>query len=212
MKEKAVNNVEHKYNFLRIPANRIIALLIMDVMAIFVASFTAIFLRFEFRFSDIPPMYWEAYINILPFTIMLTLVFYLIWKLYKSVWRYASAIELINIAMATTCAAVAQVVLCYATNNLMPRSYYLLYWFFLFGLTCCIRFSYRILRIINSKRRSVGRNASNTNVMIIGAGAAANSIMKEIEASQYISLSVKCFIDDNPGCHGKFLRGVPIVG
>ena len=62
------------------------------------------------------------------------------------------------------------------------------------------------------KRRTAGRNGANTNVMIIGAGAAANSIMKEIEASQYISLSVKCFIDDNPGCHGKFLRGVPIVG
>ena len=201
-----------KTDFLKIPINRIIVLLILDIMSILVASFMAVFLRFEFKFSDIPLIYWEAYVNILPFTIMLTLVFYLIWKLYKSVWRYASAIELINIAMATTCAAVAQVVLCYTTNNLMPRSYYLLYWFFLFGITCCIRFSYRILRIINTKRRSVGRNASNTNVMIIGAGAAANSIMKEIEASQYISLSVKCFIDDNPGCHGKFLRGVPIVG
>ena len=122
--------MKNKTNFLKIPANRIIALLIMDVMAILATSFMAIFLRFEFKFSDIPLIYWEAYTNILPFTILLTLAFYLIWKLYKSVWRYASAIEMINIAMATTCAAVAQVVLCYATNNLMPRSYYLLYWFF----------------------------------------------------------------------------------
>ena len=118
---------------------------------------------------------------------LLTLLFFVIWKLYRSVWRYASAVEMVNIAMATTCASVAQVILCYATHNLMPRSYYLLYWFFLFGLTCGIRFSYRILRIFNMKRRSVMRNSVRTNVMIIGAGAAANAIMKEIEASQYIS-------------------------
>lgn len=204
--------MKRKPNFLSIPANRIIALLVLDVMAILVASFMAIFLRFEFKFSDIPANFWDAYINILPFTMLLTLVFFVVWKLYRSVWRYASATEMVNIAMATTCAAVAQVVLCYATNNLMPRSYYLLYWFFLFALTCGIRFSYRILRIFNMQRRNIRGTKAKNNVMIIGAGAAANSIMKEIEASQYINLTVKCFIDDNAGCHGKFLRGVPIVG
>ena len=133
-----------KNNILNIPINRIFALVILDIMAILVASFMSIYLRFEFKFSDIPQMFWEAYINILPFTIALTMVFLAVWKLYRSVWRYASATEMVNIAMATTCAAVAQVILCYATNNRMPRSYYLLYWFFLFGLTCGIRFSYRI--------------------------------------------------------------------
>ena len=204
--------MKNRFEFLKIPTNRIMALFVLDIMAILVASFMAIFLRFEFKFRDIPQNFWEAYINILPFTILLTLVFFVVWKLYRSVWRYASATEMVNIAMATTCAAVAQVVLCYTTNNLMPRSYYLLYWFFLFGITCGVRFSYRILRILNMKRQSMGKNNSRTNVMIIGAGAAANSIVKEIEASQYLNLTVKCFIDDNQGCHGKFLRGVPIVG
>lgn len=210
--EKRVNKVKRKNSFLSAPINRIIALFVLDVMAILVASFMAVFLRFEFKFSDIPQEYWKAYTDILPFTILLTLVFFVVWKLYKSVWRYASATEMVNIGMATTCAAIAQVVLCYVSNNRMPRSYYLLYWFFLFGLICSIRFSYRILRILNMKRQRIGNNNSRTNVMIIGAGAAANAIMKEIEASQYINLTVKCFIDDNPGCHGKFMRGVPIVG
>lgn len=48
--------------------------------------------------------------------------------------------------------------------------------------------------------------------MLIGAGAAANAILKEIETSRYLNLNAKCIIDDNSGCHGKFLRGVPIVG
>ena len=97
-----------------------------------------------------------------------------------------------------------QWVLCVILKQDMPRSYYVLYWIFLFGLTCIIRFSYRILRLINSKRMSLGRSAGVVNVMVIGAGAAGNAILKEIESSQYINLRVKCIIDDNKGC-GEFL-------
>ena len=53
---------------------------------------------------------------------------------------------------------------------------------------------------------------ARVNCMIVGAGAAGNAIMKEIESSNYLSMHVTCAIDDNPGCHGKYLRGVPIVG
>ena len=68
--------MDKKIDFLKIPASRIIALLVLDVMAILVASFMAIFLRFEFKFSDIPSEYWKAYTNILPFTMLLTLLFF----------------------------------------------------------------------------------------------------------------------------------------
>ena len=50
------------------------------------------------------------------------------------------------------------------------------------------------------------------NVMIIGAGAGGDMILKEIENSRYLSMRAKCIIDDQPGCHGKLMRGVPIVG
>ncbi len=199
-------------NFLKIPVNRIIALVLMDIMSIVVASFVAIYIRFDFKFNGIPGEYLIKFEHILPYNILLTLLFFTIWKLYKSVWRYASATELINIVFATTCASVAQTVLCRVINEGMPRSYYVLYWFLLFGMTCLIRFSYRILRLINSKRSEIRLKKNGNNVMLIGAGAAANAILKEIETSHYLNLNVKCIIDDNPGCHGKFLRGVPIVG
>ena len=199
-------------NFLKIPVNRIIALVLMDIMSIVVASFVAIYIRFDFKFNGIPGEYLIKFEHILPNNIFLSLPFFTIWKLYKSVWRYASATELINIVFATTCASVAQTVLCRVINEGMPRSYYVLYWFLLFGMTCLIRFSYRILRLINSKRSEIRLKKNGNNVMLIGAGAAANVILKEIETSHYLNLNVKCIIDDNPGCHGKFLRGVPIVG
>ena len=201
-----------KNNFLKIPINRIIALLIMDTMSIVIASFAAIYIRFDFQFNAIPKEYMAKFEFILPFNIGFTILFFVIWKLYKSVWRYASATEMLNIVVATSCASAAQFVLCQLTTQKMPRSYYIIYLFLLFAMTCGIRFSYRILRIINMKRADITQKKNGNNVMLIGGGAAANAIIKEAESSQFVSMNIKCIIDDNPGCHGKFLRGVPIVG
>ncbi len=198
-------------NVMKIPMSRKVILFILDVMAVLVASFGALFIRFEFRFSTIPMQYMEAYRRLLPFLLGLTVLFFWVWKLYKSVWRYASATEMINIAFATSCTAVGQVLVSYLLDAGMPASYYVLFWFFLFAMTCGIRFSYRILRVIKQKGASYIVKGSS-NVMLIGAGAAANMILKEIETSQYINLKVRCIIDDHEGCHGKLLRGVPIVG
>ena len=204
--------MKNKNSFLKIPINRIVALILMDIMSIVVSSFCALYIRFDFSFEAIPTQYIVKFENIILANIVLTLLFFAVWRLYRSVWRYASATELLNIVFATTCASIAQVIMCYAFDQKMPRSYYVIYWFLLFGLTCGIRFSYRILRLINSKRSELTKRQNKNNVMLIGAGAAANAILKEIESSNYLSLNVKCIIDDNPGCHGKYLRGVPIVG
>lgn len=204
--------MKQKQNFLKIPVNRIFALILLDVMSVLIASFMALYIRFDFSFKKMDPLFFERMEHILIPNVLLMLLFYTIWKLYKSVWRYASANELINIVLATACTTVAQIILCRVSGNRMPRSYPILFWFLLTIMTCCIRFGYRILRLINSKRTSLAGRNTSINVMIIGAGAAGNMILKEIESSSYLNLRAKCVIDDQPGCHGKLLRGVPIVG
>ncbi len=199
-------------NILKIPANRVIALLFMDVMDVIIASFAALFIRFEFSFRAIERVFLERYERILLPLILFSLLFFCIWRLYKSVWRYASANELVNVIMACSCVAVAQVIYCHFTDNYMPKSYHALFWFLLTALTGCLRFGYRILRIVNNKRASRAERESCVNVMVIGAGEAGNMILKEVEGSRYLNLRVRCLIDDHPGCHGKMLRGVPIVG
>ena len=105
-----------KNNFLKIPINRIIALLIMDTMSIIIASFAALYIRFDFQFNAIPNEYMLKFEHVLPFNIAFTLLFFVIWKLYKSVWRYASATEMLNIVFATCCASAAQLVFCHLRN------------------------------------------------------------------------------------------------
>lgn len=203
--------MENRYNS-RVPLQRIIALVIMDVMSILLVSFAALYIRYDFSFQDIDPMFFKHCENLLIPNIIGTLLFFVIWKLYRSVWRYASANELVNIVGATACASMAQFVYCKFTDNRMPRSYSVLYFFLLTLAICCIRFGYRILRLINNKRMNLLGKEHCVNVMIIGAGAGGDMILKEIENSRYLSMRAKCIIDDQPGCHGKLMRGVPIVG
>ena len=197
---------------MKIPFNRTLALVLMDIMAIMISSFASLYIRFEFSFRAIQPKFMDRFEQLLPINICVGLVLFVLWKLYRSVWRYASATELINIVFATTSAAVTQVIICAVTGLTMPRSYYFIYWLLLFGSVSCIRFSYRILRMFRSKLKENSYKSEKMSVMLIGAGAAANAILKEIEASQHLNLQVKCIIDDQPGCHGKLMRGIPIVG
>ena len=203
--------MENKYNS-KVPLQRIIALVIMDIMSILLVSFAALYIRYDFSFQDIDPLFFKHCENLLIPNIIGTLIFFVIWKLYRSVWRYASANELVNIVGATACASLAQFVYCKFTDNRMPRSYSVLYFFLLTLAICCIRFGYRILRLINNKRMNLLGREHCVNVMIIGAGAGGDMILKEIENSRYLSMRAKCIIDDQPGCHGKLMRGVPIVG
>ena len=203
--------MENKYNS-KVPLQRIIALVIMDIMSILLVSFAALYIRYDFSFQDIDPLFFKHCENLMIPNIIGTLIFFVIWKLYRSVWRYASANELVNIVGATACASLAQFVYCKFTDNRMPRSYSVLYFFLLTLAICCIRFGYRILRLINNKRMNLLGKEHCVNVMIIGAGAGGDMILKEIENSRYLSMRAKCIIDDQPGCHGKLMRGVPIVG
>ena len=203
--------MENKY-ISKVPLQRIIALVIMDIMSILLVSFAALYIRYDFSFQDIDPLFFKHCENLLIPNIIGTLIFFVIWKLYRSVWRYASANELVNIVGATACASLAQFVYCKFTDNRMPRSYSVLYFFLLTLAICCIRFGYRILRLINNKRMNLLGKEHCVNVMIIGAGAGGDMILKEIENSRYLSMRAKCIIDDQPGCHGKLMRGVPIVG
>lgn len=198
-------------DLLKVPKRRIIVLVILDIMSVLIASFAALYIRYDFRMKDIEAMYLQRWGVILPWLIGIALISNLCWRLYKSVWRYASATELVNIIGATTTTAAAQVLLCTLSDNRMPKSYYVLFWFLVTCANCGIRFSYRILRLINSKRRVLGHKDS-VNVMLIGAGAAGNAIIKEVESSQYVNLRIKCIIDDGPGCHGKYMRGIPVIG
>ena len=82
-----------KQNFLKIPINRILALILLDIMSIVVASFAALYIRFDFSFEGIPQEYLIKFENIIVYNIILTLLFFALWKLYKSLCQRDRTVE-----------------------------------------------------------------------------------------------------------------------
>ena len=201
-----------RVGILKIPVTRIILLVITDLLAILVASVLSIYVRYDFKFMDVPRELWYTILNIYLYNALILLVVFNIFKLYNSVWRYASDKELISNAAAVFICAVMQPLLLLILGRRLPLSYPFFYGLFLLIFTAGVRFSYRILRMFQNLMVNHKMGIAQVNCMIVGAGAAGNAIMKEIESSNYLSMHVACAIDDNPGCHGKYLRGVPIVG
>jgi len=201
-----------RIGFLQIPLTRIILLMISDIFAVLIAEVLSLYVRYDFKFMDVPREFWDAVMKIyIPNVLFMLLIFHL-FRLYNSVWRYASDSEMINNGIAVIICMIAQPLFWVIMGVRLPVSFPFFYGFFLLIFTCGVRFSYRILRVLQKRRLDHARGKIRLNCMIIGGGAAGNAIIKEIEVSNYLSMHVSCVIDDNPGCHGKYLRGVPIVG
>ena len=73
----------------RAVALRVAFLLVMDVCVIAVAKFMAVFIRFEFSFSQIPMHFFQAFQREIVPAIVLTVVVFAVFRLYTSLWEYA---------------------------------------------------------------------------------------------------------------------------
>ena len=81
-----------------------------------------------------------------------------------------------------------------------------------FCLTVASRFAYRFIRSYQHRGESARSEAAAEHVMIIGAGAAGQTLIRELRNSEKTHVKVCCAIDDNEAKKGRTIIGVPIVG
>ena len=203
---------EIRVGILKIPITRILLLVVTDMVAVMASSALSLYVRYEFSFMSIEPQFWKAIHDAYLLNVFVTLIIFYIFRLYNSVWRYASDTEMVNVVIAVTICSIMQPVIFWLLGTYVPRSFPFFYGFFMAIFTGGVRFSYRFLRMVQNKRLNHFNTPERQNYMIVGAGASGNAILQEVQSSKYLSMHVACFIDDNPGCQGKYLRGVPIVG
>ena len=188
--------------------HRRIVLIIFDIMTVCVSSVIPLWLRFIDE-ETIPDIYMGSAWDFLLINIVITLIVFFLFKLYQSLWAFAGPTEAQNIVAACFLCAVLN----YGGMKLLhfpiPRSYFFMYAMVLTAITTFGRFSYRFIRSIRHKAQNK-RNASK--VMVIGAGEAGNTVIKELVNSTYCTMSVKCIIDDNSSKWGQFIQGIKIVG
>ena len=189
---------------------RRIFLIITDIILINGAVFLSLVMRFDISIASIPQEYIDKYIlNVIPFT-LITLVIFWCFRMYHSLWQYASIAELYKIVEACIVTELAHLCFTAFMGWMLPRSCYFTSGVFLIIAMSASRFMYRMIRqVINEYRHT----SEQVKIMIIGAGEATSVLMREISNSRYLDNSkVVCIIDDDKSKVGKYIRGVKIVG
>ena len=187
-------------------------LFIYDIFAVNGAYFMSLWLRFDCQFSAIPREYLMAWLRFAPIYTAVCFVVFVATHLYKSVWRFASYNELVRVVFATAITGVIHTVAITLIFMRMPVSYYIIGIAAQFLLVLAVRFAYRFVLLERSKREKAAHKAMASRVMLIGAGAASQMILRDIIVSKEINEWVCCIIDDNSNKWGRDIDGVPIVG
>ena len=189
---------------------RRIFLIITDILLINGAVYLSLIMRFNVEISSIEEQYIRNYEKaVIPFTII-TLVIFWSFRMYHSLWQYASIAELYKIVEACIVAELMHLALTAFMDWMLPRSCYFMSGVFLIMAMGASRFMYRMLRTVIQEYR---HTSEQVKIMIIGAGEATNILMREISNSRYLDNSkVICIIDDDPQKIGKYIRGVKIIG
>ncbi|QTE69660.1 polysaccharide biosynthesis protein [Clostridiales bacterium] len=188
-----------------------ILLAIYDYVAITGSYFIALWSRFDGVFSAIPKRYLDAYSTwCFPFAAVCIVIFYL-FRMYRSMWRYASLAESARIVFASMTTVILHTVGITVFVMRMPISYYIVGAILQFIFLLLPRFAYRFMNAI--LKRVSSRNSDGTKrVMLIGAGSAGQMILRELLQAREITERVVCIIDDNPNKWNRFMEGIPVVG
>lgn len=185
---------------------RIIILMIVDAAIIVFSSIMPLALRFGIFTMDI--VYLESALECIPVDIAIAVAVLAAFKLYNRVWSYAGIDEMISVLKASLVIEALYVAYRVFFAVAMPRSFYVFNWMFLFILLAGSRVSIRLLRQFKKRYE---KTEDARNVMIIGAGAAASLLIKELKYGPG-NAKISCIIDDNPAKKGKYIHGLPIVG
>lgn len=177
-----------------------------DLSAIFLAWYLAYFLRFNF---DIPPDHLANMLKVLPFVILINVISFSVFGLYRGIWRFASIPDLKRILNAVISSALLMATIFFMLRGylVIPRSVLVISPCLLILFLGGSRFLYRYFKDFQLYSSSPSKGEP---VIILGAGEAAISLVKEISHSD--RWHVVGMIDDDRSLHGREILGVRVYG
>jgi FlaA1/EpsC-like NDP-sugar epimerase len=203
--------------------SRIAILIIVDAIAINLSFIGAFLLRFDSNINSTEfglffPVYGN---NIIPIT-LICLAGFALMGIYTSMWRYAGTEETLKIAFSAVLSNVFVLGFITMLGQILPRSIYLICILLMAASVITTRLAYRFLR---SLRNPGNHNASNKKavrmdifgrnyikIMVIGAGDAGATMIKEIKHHPEHGKKVVVAVDDDRSKHGQRISGVKVAG
>jgi len=186
--------------------------------------FLAYLIRFDFH---LPQPHSLLLYQILPFVLIVKIVCFYFFDLYRGMWRYTSIADLLNIIKASSVSTLVIICLILFSHSRFigfPRSVFIMDWCFtvllISGYRLCIRLYFE--RISNDKNSSIPtrqvltmffkKMAETKRLLIIGAGNGGEKIYREIHNNDRLQYTVIGFLDDDLTKVGRKIHGVPVLG
>ncbi|HEX2080219.1 MAG TPA: nucleoside-diphosphate sugar epimerase/dehydratase [Longimicrobium sp.] len=170
--------------------------------------YAAFALRFDFR---IPAPYWELFWRTLPYVLGIRLACFGVFGLFHGWWRHVGMRDLVDLLKATTLSTFVLMLALFVSTDLarLPRSILFVDWAAAVLLFGGVRFAVRAFR---EERLVPFRARRGARTLIIGAGTAAERLVREIQRSGEAEMWPLGMVDDDPAKQGMRLHGVPVLG
>ena len=181
----------------------------------FVIALVAAYLfRFEFSFNRINIQQIQ---NLIIWIVPLKFLIFLSSGLYRGMWRYTSIRDFWLLARACLLATLLIMAIILYLNRFVgySRAVFIVDGLFTFFLTGGVRMiirSYYASGVSPEIIQSPFHKKNLKKVLIIGAGAAGEKILREIFENNQLHYRVIGFIDDDPQKQGRSIHGVSVLG
>ena len=137
-----------------------ILLVIYDIIMSAGAYLAALWIRFDCQYSQIPQDYFMAWLKFMPVYAVICVSIFWLFKLYQSVWKYASFSELARMAVASLILGIFYTVGITVIFKRMPVAYYVggIVIQFMLSLALCISlYSLRAKQTVVETERRHGK-------------------------------------------------------
>jgi FlaA1/EpsC-like NDP-sugar epimerase len=191
------------------------AQILFDAVIINLSLLLAMQMRYE---PSVPPYQLRIFSNLWPFMTALGLISFYVTKMYKTLWRYASVGDALHIAMGTGLAMASTMAFGMVTDLFMnpnlllmgSKSVYPIAWLLLMMMAGAQRFGVRLVNQIGVTNRAL-KKESCTRVMVVGAGWAGASLIRELNARGFREGLPVVAVDDDPAKANTRIMGIPVL-
>jgi FlaA1/EpsC-like NDP-sugar epimerase len=168
----------------------------------------AFLLRFDF---SLPEAHRAAFYTTVPLLLSVRMASFAVFGLFQGWWRHAGMRDLMDIVRGVTLSSAALLVLLFLAQSLdgFPRSILVLDWVVAILLFGGLRFGVRAFREDHLRIRSI-RPGKRT--LIVGAGVAAERLIRECQRSADPEYWPVGLVDDDPAKVGMRIHGVQVLG
>ena len=184
---------------------------LLDIFTIAAAFSLAFLLRFDF---SPPPAETDFFFKQLLLILTIKPVVFLFSNLYRSIWRFASLQDAVEIFKTVTIASMAvfAAMLFFHSYEHFSRAVFFMDWILLFTAISASRLIWRTYRETLLIPRLERKRDNTSRTLIVGAGQAGSMLLKEIRGMRGSSYQLVGFVDDDPKKKGRSLNGVPVLG